>query len=200
VKAITVVATNEATGVQSDLVVRASAGDHDAFSELATSAVDRLYRVAFLILRDDELAKDALQNALFAAWRDIRGLRDPDRFEAWLRRLTLRACYRVASSARRRAAAEQELLPLHDLAAPDADERLVAVRDELDRAFKQLSAQERSVIVLHYYLDLSLSDAADALGIPLGTMKSRLSRATQALRAAIESQERAAAMASGGIA
>ena len=191
---------NEATSVQRDLVVRASAGDHDAFSELATSAINSLYGIAFLILRDDELAKDAVQNALFAAWRDIRGLRDPDRFEAWLRRLTVRACYRVAMTVRRRAAAEQELLPLHDLAAPDEDQRLVAVRDELDRAFTQLTAQERSVIVLHYYLDLSLSDAADSLGIPLGTMKSRLNRATRALRAAIESQERASVMTTGGIA
>jgi len=186
--------------VQRDLVVEAVAGDHDAFSELAAEAITGLYGIASLILRDEELAKDAVQNALFAAWRDIRGLRDPDRFEAWLRRLTVRACYRAAKTARRRAAAEQDLSPLHDLATLDEDQRLLAVRDELDRAFRRLSAQERAVIVLHYYLDLSTSDAAESLGIPIGTLKSRLSRATQAMRAAIEAQERGSAVATGGIA
>lgn len=186
--------------MQRELVVKATAGDHDAFSQLATGAISGLYGIASLILRDEELAKDAVQNALFAAWRDIRGLRDPDRFEAWLRRLTVRACYRAAKTERRRSATEQEFLPIHDLAALDEDHRLLAVRDELERAFKQLSAPERAVIVLHYYADLSASDAAETLGIPVGTMKSRLSRATQAMRAAIEAQERASAMATGGIA
>ena len=186
--------------MQRDLVIKAAAGDHDAFSELASEAITGLYGIASLILRDEELAKDAVQNALFAAWRDVRGLRDPDRFEAWLRRLTVRACYRAAKTERRRAAVEQEFLPLHDPAALDDDHRLLAVRDELDRAFRRLSAQERAVIVLHYYLDLSTSDAAESLGIPIGTMKSRLSRATQAMRAVIEAQERASAIATGGIA
>ncbi len=186
--------------MQPNLVVKAAAGDHDAFSELAAAAITGLYGIASLILRDDELAKDAVQNALFAAWRDIRGLRDPDRFEAWLRRLTVRACYRVARTERRRAAVEQQFSPIHDPAALDEDHRLLAVRDELDRAFGRLSAQERAVIVLHYYLDLSTSDAAASLDIPLGTMKSRLSRATRAMRAAIEAQERASAMAVGEIA
>jgi RNA polymerase sigma-70 factor (ECF subfamily) len=186
--------------VQRDLVVKAAAGDHEAFSELAAASISGLYGIAALILRDQELAKDAVQNALFAAWRDVRGLRDPDRFEAWLRRLTVRACYRAAKTERRRTAVEQDLMPLHDIAALDEDHRLLAVRDELDRAFRRLSAQERAVIVVHYYLDLSTSDAAESLGIPIGTMKSRLSRATQAMRAAIEAQERDSAMATGGIA
>jgi len=186
--------------VERHLVVRASAGDHAAFSELAASASGGLYRVAYLILRDTEDANDAVQNALFAAWRDIRGLRDPDRFDAWLRRLTVRACYRVARHARRRSTTELELMPIHDLASVDDTSRQLAIRDELDRAFAHLAAPERAVIVLHYYLDLSLTDAAEALDIPIGTMKSRLSRATQALRAALEAQERAAALPSGGMA
>jgi RNA polymerase sigma-70 factor (ECF subfamily) len=186
--------------MQSDLVVRASAGDHAAFSELAAAAIGGLYRVAYLILRDGDLANDAVQNALIAAWQDIRGLRDPDRFDAWLHRLTVRACYRMARTRRHRASREVELMPMHELPSGDDDLRHLAVRDQLERGFRRLSTQERAVLVLHYYLDLPLAEAADTLGIPLGTMKSRLNRATQALRAALDAQDRASAVSTGGIA
>ena len=167
-------------------------GDHAAFSELAAAAIGGLYRVAYLILRHPEAANDAVQNALFTAWRDIRGLRDPDRFEAWLHRLTVRACYRLARRERRRSAAEGELKDFDYSPAVDDDLRLLAIRDQLERAFVRLTAEERAVLVLRYHLDLPLGEAADILGIPLGTMKSRLNRAVGALRAAIEAQERAA--------
>lgn len=186
--------------MQRDLVLRASAGDHAAFSQLATAAIGGLYRIAHLILRDGDLANDAVQNALIAAWRDVRGLRDPDRFDAWLHRLTVRACYRVARNERHRAVAEVQLLPTQDLRSVDDDQRLLAVRDQLERGFRRLSPEERAVLVLHYYLDLRLAEAADIMGIPLGTMKSRLNRATHALRAALDAQDRASALSTGGIA
>jgi RNA polymerase sigma-70 factor (ECF subfamily) len=186
--------------MQSDLVVRASAGDHAAFSQLAAAAIGGLHRIAHLILRDGDLANDAVQNALIAAWQDIRGLRDPDRFDAWLYRLTVRACYRVARKERHRAFAEVQLVPMHDLLSVDDNQRQLAVRDQLERGFRRLSTEERAVLVLHYYLDLPLAEAADTLGIPLGTMKSRLNRATQALRAALDAQDRASALSTGGIA
>jgi RNA polymerase sigma-70 factor (ECF subfamily) len=185
--------------MQRDLVLRATTGDHDAFSELARGAVGGLTRVALLILRDADLAGDAVQNALITAWRDIRGLRDPDRFEAWLHRLTVRACYRAARHQRRRSVMEVELLPSHD-ASIDDDERLLMIRDQLERGFQRLSPEERAVLVLRYYLDLPLADAAAVLGIPIGTMKSRLNRATAALRAAIDAHERSTALANGGVA
>jgi RNA polymerase sigma-70 factor, ECF subfamily len=194
------VATRTVDSMQSDLVLRASAGDHAAFSELAAAAIGGLYRMAHLILRDGELANDAVQNALIAAWRDVRGLRDPERFDAWLHRLTVRACYRVAGIERRRAVREVELGPMHPSLSVDDDQRLLAVRDQLEQGFKRLTAEERAVLVLHYYLDLPLAEAADVLGMPIGTMKSRLSRATQALRAAVDAQERASALPNGGIA
>ena len=194
------VATPMVNHVQRDLVVRATAGDHAAFSELATSAIGGLYRVAYLILRDPEPAKDAVQNALIAAWRDIRGLRDPDRFEAWMHRLTVRACYRVARHERRRSSAEAELLDAYDSLSVDDDQRLLAIRDQLERGFSRLSADERAVLVLHYYIDLPLAEAAAVMGVPLGTMKSRLSRATQSLRAAVDAGERDAVLPTGGIA
>ena len=186
--------------MQRDLVLRASAGDHAAFSQLATAVIGGLHRVAQLILRDDDLANDAVQNALIAAWQDIRGLRDPDRFDPWLHRLTVRACYRVARKERHRAFTEVQLVPMHDLPSVDDDQRLLAVRDQLERGFARLSPEERAVLVLHYYLDLPLAEAADVLGIPLGTMKSRLNRATQALRAELDAQDRASALSTGGIA
>lgn len=186
--------------MQSDLVVRASVGDHAAFSQLAAASIGGLYRIAHLILRDGDLANDAVQNALIAAWQDIRGLRDPTRFDAWLHRLTVRACYRMARTQRHRASREVELTPMHESPSGDDDQGLLAVRDQLERGFRRLSAEERSVLVLHYYLDLPLAEGADVMGIPLGTMKSRLNRATHALRAALDAQDRAAVVSNGGIA
>jgi RNA polymerase sigma-70 factor (ECF subfamily) len=93
--------------MQRDLVVRAQRGDLDAFSALTVGATNRLFGAARLILRDDEHAADAMQDALLQAWRDLRGLRDPDRFDAWLHRLVVRACYRAAKRGRHRAVVER---------------------------------------------------------------------------------------------
>ena len=189
----------EATVDQRGLVERARGGDHDAFAELARAAVVRLDQAARLILRDPELARDAVQEALIRTWRDLPGLRDPDRFDAWLHRLTVRACYRVARKERRRASAEVSLSPMHGSTTED-DQRMLVVRDQLERGFRRLSAQQRAVLVLHYYLDLPGAEAAEIMGVPLGTMKSRLNRATQALRAALDAQDRASALSTGGVA
>jgi len=175
--------------MQRDLVVRAREGDHDAFSELAAGAIERLLRVARLIVRDDDRAQDAVQDALVAAWLDVRALRDPDRFEAWLHRLLVRSCYREARRGRRRWAIEAEV---RETAVPALDPSIdIADRDELERGFRRLDADQRTVLVLHYYLGLSLDEAADALGIPPGTVRSRLHRATRAMRAALDADARA---------
>jgi RNA polymerase sigma-70 factor (ECF subfamily) len=186
--------------MQLDLVVRASTGDQDSFSLLAAAAIPGLYRIAYLIVRDTEAARDAVQDALMTAWRDIRALRDPGRFDAWLHRLTVRACYRVARRERIRAHSEVPLLPTHDMPSSDGEHLLIAARDQLERGFRRLSTQERAVLVLHYYLDLPQAEAAAILGIPVGTMKSRLNRATQALRAALDAHDRGSAVSTGRIA
>jgi RNA polymerase sigma-70 factor, ECF subfamily len=177
--------------MQRDLVVRAQGGDLEAFSALTVDVSDRLFGAARLILRDDERAADAVQDALLQAWLDLRGLRDPDRFDAWLHRLLVRACYRAAKHGRQRELVELALDSNLEPRAPDA-QRAVAMRDQLDRGFRRLSPEQRAVIVLHHYLGLSQAECAEALAIPLGTMQSRLSRATQAMRAALDADDRSA--------
>jgi RNA polymerase sigma-70 factor (ECF subfamily) len=175
--------------MQRDLVVRAQGGDVDAFSALTAGVTSRLYAAARLILRHDELAADAVQDALLLAWRDLRGLRDPDRFDAWLHRLLVRTCYRAARRRRDREVVELKVAMTHESATVDA-QRAVALHDQLDRAFRRLSPEQRAVIVLHHYLGMSLVESAGVLAIPLGTMQSRLSRATQVMRAALEADDR----------
>ncbi len=177
-----------------ELVRRAQTGDHEAFTALASAVISRLHRTARLILRDDDRASDAVQDALTSAWLDIRALRDPDRFEAWLNRLLVRACYREAGRTRRRWSIEATVTPL-DLPSIGDGAHALAVRDQLERGFQRLSPDQRAVLVMHHYLDLSEADAAAALGIPAGTFKSRLHRATAALRAAIDADERAGELA-----
>ncbi|MFL5642908.1 MAG: RNA polymerase sigma factor [Chloroflexota bacterium] len=171
-----------------DLVERAMAGDHDAFSELARVSIGRLYATARLILRDDGRAEDATQEALVAAWRDLSALRDPDRFDAWLHRLLVRSCYREIRRGRHRWMIEVDV-DGHE--SVDADPGFdIADRDQLERGFRRLDADQRMVLVLHYYLGLSLDEAADALGVPPGTVRSRLNRATRAMRAALDADAR----------
>ena len=172
-----------------DLVVRARQGDHGAFSELAARSIGGLTAAARMILRDEYGAQDAVQDTLLEAWRSLPGLRDPDRFEAWLHRLLVRSCFRRAKRSRGRGQLEIRLTPADEPASPGA-EREFAIHDQLERGLARLSAEQRAVVVLVYYLDLPLADAARALDIPLGTTKSRLNRATQALRAAIEADDR----------
>jgi RNA polymerase sigma-70 factor (ECF subfamily) len=145
---------------------------------------DRLYALAARILRDNDLAEDALQSALITAWRQLPTLRDPDRFEAWVRKVLVNACY--AEARRRRSwTANVRVLPVDGPAGPD--ELLSVVdRDALDRAFRRLSIEQRAVFVLHHHLGLPLVEIADSLGIPAGTARSRLHYATRVLRAAIE--------------
>jgi RNA polymerase sigma-70 factor (ECF subfamily) len=183
----------EGTVDQTGLVERASRGDHEAFGVLVGGHLARLETAARLILRDPELARDAVQEATLRAWRNLRGLRDPGRFDAWLHRLTVNACLDLARQRSGRAI-EVELMPLHDRALPDST-ALISDADYLQRMLAKLDAEQRAVIVLHYYLDLSLPETAATLGIPLGTAKSRLNRALDAMRIRIVGDETVAAPA-----
>ena len=175
---------------QRELVERAGRGDHDAFAVLVRGTIARLDAAARLILRDPELARDAVQEALVGAWRDLPGLRDPARFDAWLYRLTVHSCL-DAIRRRRRRVIEVELAPFHGMPADDVS-GLIADRDEVDRALQHLDPELRAVIVVHYYLGLPLADTARVLGIPVGTAKSRLHRSLSAMRMAMDAESRVA--------
>jgi RNA polymerase sigma-70 factor (ECF subfamily) len=168
--------------MQRQLVERALRGDEDAFSSLVDASLDRQYAVATLILGDGDRAQDAVQDALVSAWRDMRALRDPSAWDAWLYRLTVRACYRLARSDRRRKVLELHVP--HDLDAPVVEDMTAAVaeRDRLERRLGGLPIDHRAILVLRFYLDLSLAESAAILDIPIGTAKSRLHRGLQAMR------------------
>lgn len=174
--------------MQRDLVERSMAGDQAAFTELGRSWIDRLYAIARLILRDSDRAHDATQEALIGAWRDIKGLRDPDKFEPWMRRLLVNACYREARRDKRRVQAEGRIRPIDTGASDPAI--VSADRDELSRAFESLEPEQRALIVMHYYLGLPMHETALILGWPVGTVKSRLNRTKQQMRATLEADAR----------
>lgn len=173
-----------------DLVIRAREGDHEAFAQLVARSIGRLNALARLILNDYARAEDAVQEAYVDAWRDLRGLRDPDRFDAWLSRILIRSCQNARRGDRRHRTIE---LPLAIDGPTLSDAQVqVANADLLERGLRRLPFEQRSVLVLTYYLDLPQAEAAAAIGIPLGTLKSRLSRAIEALRAELAADERRA--------
>jgi RNA polymerase sigma-70 factor (ECF subfamily) len=176
--------------VERDLVERARTGDRDAFASLVHQVSDRLNAVAFRILRDTGLAEDALQNTLVTAWRQVPHLRDPDRFEAWIHRVLVNSCYIEARKTRRWTVNVRVLPGPDEPSEPDAS-LAAADRDELERAFRRLSVDQRSVFVLHHYLGLPLVEIAEMLSIPAGTARSRLHYATRALRTAVEADREA---------
>jgi RNA polymerase sigma-70 factor, ECF subfamily len=173
--------------VQTELVDRARRGDREAFSVLAGGAVDRLYAIARFILRDTELAEDATQEALVRAWRDLPTLRDVERFDAWLYRLIVRAC---ADIGRHRRRWRTEITVVRTEPAESDRTSELADRDQLERGLRRLSDPQRAILILHFYVGLSPSETADALEIPVGTAKSRLHYAIDALRAALAADER----------
>jgi RNA polymerase sigma-70 factor, ECF subfamily len=174
--------------LQADVVHRAQRGDREAFAVLAGGSVDRLYAVARLILRDADLAEDAAQETLVRAWRDLPSLRDAERFDAWMYRLTVRACADIGRQ-RRRWRAELAVVPAEPVEHDRTGE--LADRDELERGLRRLNEPQRTILVLTYYLGFTAADVADALDIPVGTAKSRLHYAIDALRAALAADARA---------
>ena len=177
-------------GVDRSLVERAQGGDREAYAQLARLSSDRLFALARRMLRDADAASDALQAALVQIWRDLPNLRDPDRFDAWSYRILLRAC----QSDRRRAKRSVVSLSEVTIEPPVADSQLsIAVRDELERAFRTLTNDQRSVLVLAYYRDMPVEEIAETLGVSSGTVKSRLHYARQAMRAALDADARTAA-------
>jgi len=176
--------------VHAELVNQAKRGDREAFDALCRLTGDRCMAIAFRILRDFDLADDAVQSALLTAWRQIRALRDPERFEPWLHRILTNACY--AEARHRRRTSDLRLLPVEPVHGPD-EYLNVEHRDQLERAFRRLTVEQRAVLVFHHYLGLSISEVAARTGLPVGTAKSRLHYAIKALRGSIEADARGSA-------
>lgn len=174
--------------MQRALVDLAISGDEEAFASLARAAGDRLLSIAYRILRDLGRAEDAVQQTLVTAWRELPSLRDPNRFEAWIHRLLVNACYAEARRARIWRA-HVRVIPLDQSGGPD-ELLTVAIRDQLERGFCRVPPEQRAIFVFHHYLGLTLPEIAEQLGVPLGTVKSRLHYATSTLRAALEADAR----------
>ena len=176
-------------------VQRAMGGDHDAYAALVGAASRRLYALACLILRDSDRAEDATQEAFVRAWREIPRLREAGRFDAWLRRLVVNACYDEGRHVKRRA--EVSLLHASERFTADTASAM-AETDRVERAFRQLPLDQRAVLVLQHYIQLSHSEMADTLGIPIGTVKSRLHRALGEMRTSVETDPTPASPVPGG--
>jgi RNA polymerase sigma factor (sigma-70 family) len=174
--------------MDTELVLRAQHGDEEAFASLAVVVGDRLHAVAHRILRDIDLAEDATQRALLSIWQDLPQLRDPAHFDAWSYRVLVRACY-AEGRRNRQWIPTLRLLPTDESSAGEGLSDVVD-RDQLERGFRRLSIDHRAVVVMHHYLDLSLEAVAEALGVPPGTVRSRLHYAMRGLRAALEADAR----------
>jgi RNA polymerase sigma-70 factor (ECF subfamily) len=180
---------DEAVGaLTTDLFEEARRGDRDAFEALVLASSNRLFAIASHVLRDPDLAEDALQAALIDMWDDLPSLRDPARFEAWSYRLVCHACYRIAKQERRRARLRSPQVALVRERDPAVD---LADRDEIEHSFARLTPEHRTVLVLRYYLGLTIAEIAEALGISPGTVDSRLHYALRDMRAALGSEARA---------
>ena len=172
-----------------ELVTRAQLGDEEAFRSLAVACGDRLHAIAHRILREAHLAEDATQQALIAIWQHLPALRDPSRFDAWSYRLLVNACHDEARRRRRAWQPTGRVFYDDDRPAPD-DLGRVHDRDQLERGFRRLSVDQRAVVVLHTYVGLTEGEVAAVLGVPVGTVSSRLHYAVRAMRAALEADER----------
>jgi RNA polymerase sigma-70 factor (ECF subfamily) len=157
----------------------------DAFNRLVSRELASAYRTAAVLLGDAAEAEDATQDALVRTWQQWDRLRDHDRAGAWFGRILVNVC---RDRLRLRRPVTVRWLP--DVESPGPDGRS-GERDALWSALAGLSADHRIVIVLRYYLDLPLEAIAERTGTPLGTVKSRLHHALEAIRAAYEAQERA---------
>jgi len=177
------------------LVGLASKGDAAAFEALADSLIGRLHATAALLVHDRALVDDAVQETLVEVWRDLPRLRDPERFDVWLHRVLTHTCLdlvRREKHAHRAAPLPAGIADEHRLDSEVAD------RDAVDRALRSLSPRHRAALVLRHYAGLSVEEVAHALQVPLGTAKSRLHYAEEAMHAAMDADMRY--LAQGGIA
>jgi RNA polymerase sigma-70 factor (ECF subfamily) len=169
---------------QADLVVRAARGDALAFERLLATRADHAFRIARAMLGNESDARDATQETFVSAWRELPRLRDPGRFDAWLRRILVNACR--AQMRVRKHVREIRLDVIVDPVAPGPSmSEQLGDTDSLDRAFDRLDGNKRAILVLHHLEHASVAEMAASLGIPTGTVKWRLHDAREALQRAL---------------
>ena len=156
-----------------------------AFAILAERNLDDAYRIARLIVGDPAEAEDATHDAFVAAWRGWTGLRDPGRFDAWFGRILVNTCRNRLRRLRRRTIVDVSALLVEADRTRDPNLALLD-REEIGPAFADLRPDHREVLALRYYLDLPVEQIASRLGIPAGTVKSRLHHALRVLGASLE--------------
>jgi RNA polymerase sigma-70 factor (ECF subfamily) len=190
-------AATATTSADDVLVRRARTGDAAAFGVLVDTRIDRCYRLAWSILSNDADAADATQDALLAAWRQLPRLRDSAAFDGWLNRIVANAA--LMARRRRLRLREVSVTPIQpgdiphepepppDLRARTAFDELVD-NDAIGRAFDRLRPQDRMILALHHVEERPVAEIARSLGIPVGTVKSRLHAARGALEKAMEAE------------
>jgi RNA polymerase sigma-70 factor (ECF subfamily) len=174
--------------IDRSLIDRARNGDLDAFESIVNARMDAVYRLTSAILGNEADARDAAQETFVAAWRQVSALREPERFDAWLQRVTVNAARQVHRARSRRRVRE---IPSSTVIAL-ADRAAGAPRDDaaiLDSALARLPVEQRAILVLHHLEGHPLAELAAILDVPLGTAKSRLYSARRALAAAIALDE-----------
>ncbi len=169
---------------QADLVRRAARGDALAFERLLASRADQAFRIARAMLGDESDARDATQETFVSAWRELPRLHDPERFDAWLRRILVNACRAQMRVRKQVREISLDVILHHTTPGPGLSEQLGAT-DQLARAFERLDASKRALLVLHHFDHASVADIGASLGIPIGTVKWRLHDAREALQRAL---------------
>ncbi len=152
--------------------------------------IDAIYRLSYAIVGDEADGRDATQETFIAAWRRIRGLRDPDRFDAWLQRIAVNSARMTLRARGRRRIREIPSGDVESLAAlaASADRSAILERSDADRlgvALARLPVEQRTILVLHHLEGHAVAELAEILEIPVGTVKSRLHTARRALEAAL---------------
>lgn len=181
--------------VDRTIVQRAQGGDREAYEALARGIGPRLYLAAHRIVRDHDRADEAAQRALIAVWQELPSLRDLDRFDAWAHRLLVRFCLQDGRRERRTGVRE---IPIDESLPGTADGvSELELRDALQRGLAGLSPSHRAVLVLHHYSGFPLGEIAEILGVPYGTVGSRLHHAVRALRAELAAIERSSVLEGG---
>jgi RNA polymerase sigma-70 factor (ECF subfamily) len=165
--------------IDETLVIKAVKGDPTAFIKLSKQYQGLMYKTAYGMLGNEHDAADAVQEALLKSYRDISKLRDPQQFKNWLCRILVNRCIDIIRQ-------RQRTTPVEQVWIPDTVEHNSDIKIDISKAVAELDEQHRVVIILRFFQDMTINDIADVLNCPAGTVKSRLYRALQKMKAKLK--------------